>query len=145
MPSCSSCHYYTLFLSHPQYTYSATPSPGTLSGSVSISASQYGYQIIAGFGCGINITLLVAMTPLTVENRDNAVAMGAVAQIRVMGGCIGIAIATAVADGYLQSHLQQVLRLEELPAVLQSAAELSALSVGALDSRPGVGAPGFFS
>jgi hypothetical protein len=36
-----------------------------------------------------------------------------------MSGCIGIVIATAVANGYLQSHLQQVL---------QSAAELSALS-----------------
>ncbi|KAL5041369.1 hypothetical protein BDW71DRAFT_217899 [Aspergillus fruticulosus] len=101
---------------------------GTLSESLSISASQYGYQIIAGFGCGINITLLVVMTPLTVEERDNAVAMGAVAQFRVMGGCIGIAIVTAVANGYLQSHLQQVLGPDELRAVLQSAADLSTLS-----------------
>ncbi|KAL6229037.1 pectate lyase superfamily protein-domain-containing protein [Aspergillus navahoensis] len=62
------------------------------------------------------------------QRTPPAVAMGAVAQFRVMGGCIGIAIATAVAIGYLQSHLQQVLGPEELRAVLQSAAELSALS-----------------
>jgi hypothetical protein len=47
------------------------PLLGTLSEFLSISASQYVYQIIAGFGCGINITLLVVMTPLTVEKRDN--------------------------------------------------------------------------
>ncbi|KAL2831386.1 major facilitator superfamily domain-containing protein [Aspergillus cavernicola] len=101
---------------------------GTLSVSLSISASQYGYQILAGFGCGINITLLILIVPFTVEQRDNAVAMGAVAQFRVMGGCSGIAIVTAVANGYLQSHLSQFLVLDEVDAILQSAEMLSTLS-----------------
>lgn len=42
----------------------------TLSASLTITAAQYGYQIIAGFGCGINISLLILMTPFTVEERD---------------------------------------------------------------------------
>jgi hypothetical protein len=31
---------------------------------------MYGYQVIAGFGCGINISMLVLMVPFTVEFRD---------------------------------------------------------------------------
>lgn len=35
-----------------------------------ISAAQYGYEIIAGFGCGINISLLLVMIPFRVQERD---------------------------------------------------------------------------
>lgn len=42
----------------------------TLPTSTHIEAAQYGYQIISGFGCGINITLLSLMTPFAVEKRD---------------------------------------------------------------------------
>ncbi|KAL4936753.1 hypothetical protein BDV06DRAFT_216420 [Aspergillus oleicola] len=100
---------------------------GTLSESLEISASQYGYQILGGLGCGINISLLILMTPFTVEQRDNAVAMGAVAQFRVMGGCMGIAIATAVANEYLQSNLSLFLGAGEVNAILRSAEMLSTL------------------
>jgi hypothetical protein len=42
----------------------------TLPNSRDVIAAQYGYEIIAGFGCGINITLLVLMTPFCVLERD---------------------------------------------------------------------------
>jgi hypothetical protein len=35
-----------------------------------ISNAQYGYQVIAGFGAGINISLLQVLTPFSVEPRD---------------------------------------------------------------------------
>lgn len=44
---------------------------GTMSESLSIPAAQYGYQILAGFGCGVNLTLLILMTPFTIEKRDS--------------------------------------------------------------------------
>lgn len=43
----------------------------SLPASQSVAAAQYGYEILAGFGCGINITLLILMTPFSVEDRDN--------------------------------------------------------------------------
>ncbi|GKZ24445.1 hypothetical protein AbraIFM66951_010463 [Aspergillus brasiliensis] len=104
---------------------------GTLPDSLSITAAQYGYQVLAGFGCGINITLLILMTPFTIERRDNAVAMGAITQFRVMGGCIGISVLTAVANGYLQSHLQRWLTPTEMQLVLHSAQSLSHLPASA--------------
>ena len=42
----------------------------TLPISTSTSPSQYGFEAIAGFGCGINISLLMLMTPFCVEKRD---------------------------------------------------------------------------
>ncbi len=35
-----------------------------------ISTAQYGYEVIAGFGVGINISTLVLMTPFSVQKRD---------------------------------------------------------------------------
>lgn len=32
--------------------------------------AQYGYQAIAGFGVGMNLSILILMTPFTVESRD---------------------------------------------------------------------------
>ena len=42
----------------------------TLPASEAISRAQYGYEFLAGFGCGINITLLILMTPFSVQARD---------------------------------------------------------------------------
>jgi hypothetical protein len=35
-----------------------------------IPARIYGFQIIAGFGCGINISTLLLLVPFVVETRD---------------------------------------------------------------------------
>jgi hypothetical protein len=42
----------------------------TLPETSQIPARAYGYQIIAGFGCGINISMLLLMVPFSVEFRD---------------------------------------------------------------------------
>lgn len=42
----------------------------TLPGTHRVLPAQYGYEIIAGFGCGINISLLILMTPFRVQERD---------------------------------------------------------------------------
>lgn len=115
----------------------------TLPESPAISASQYGYQIIAGFGCGINISLLILMTPFAVEGRDKgklrsgssvissnltffiAVAMGAVAQFRVMGGVICLAIVTSVFNGTIRSGLKDFLSPDQIDAVLRSTEVIS--------------------
>lgn len=42
----------------------------TLATTKAVSPAQYGYQIIAGFGCGVNISMLVLITPFCVQERD---------------------------------------------------------------------------
>ncbi|TRX97449.1 hypothetical protein FHL15_001727 [Xylaria flabelliformis] len=84
-------------------------------------AAQYGYEIIAGFGCGINITLLILMTPFSVQARDK----GAITQFRVMGGAIGLAIVTAVFNSLVRGQLGGQLSSAELNALLTSPATIT--------------------
>ncbi|KAI1267056.1 MFS multidrug transporter-like protein [Xylariaceae sp. FL1019] len=97
-----------------------------------IVAAQYGYEIIAGFGCGINITLLLLMTPFSVQERDKAVALGAISQFRIMGGAIGLSIATSAFNSLVRHELQLFLSPGQLNALLASPAELNPIIAPAL-------------
>ncbi|KAF2706214.1 MFS multidrug transporter-like protein [Pleomassaria siparia CBS 279.74] len=102
---------------------------GSLPASTAISKAQYGYQVIAGFGCGTNISLLTLMTPFSVSPQDNAVAMGAITQFRIMGGAIGLSIVNTAMHGLLRSRLSPILKGAQLDQVLNSAQAIAALPV----------------
>lgn len=106
--------------------------------------SQYGYECIAGVGVGMNFGLLMLMTPFVVETRDlgtslitfrtlllliipTAVATGATIQFRMLGGAIGLAIATSVMNGWLTSHLSSLLNTGTLNQILQNTEVISTL------------------
>ncbi|RYP07364.1 hypothetical protein DL765_009175 [Monosporascus sp. GIB2] len=61
---------------------------------------MYGYEAIMGFGFGMGLVSLLIFTPIVVDRTDMGVAMGAITQIRVLGGTIGLAIRQIFADGY---------------------------------------------
>ncbi|RAH47084.1 uncharacterized protein BO95DRAFT_493732 [Aspergillus brunneoviolaceus CBS 621.78] len=91
---------------------------GTVSGQHDISARQYGYQVLAGLACGINIPLLTLMTPYATGKRDHGNGRhGRIAQFRVTGGCIGLAIIKTIHNSYLRSHLTQSLGADVTEAV----------------------------
>lgn len=50
--------------------------------------------------------------------------MGAITQIRVLGGVIGIAIAQAILSNHIKSSLREVLGPQQLDALLHSTDEL---------------------
>jgi len=88
--------------------------------------AQYGYQVIAGFGVGINISTLLLMTPFSIaEKRDNAVALSSVSQFRMLGGVIGLAIVTAAYKGYVNSRIEQILTREQSDRLFDSAAAIA--------------------
>lgn len=53
--------------------------------------------------------------------------MGAIAQFRMLGGSIGLAIVTAIQHSYLRSHLSNFLTAGRLEAVLGSTAVIATL------------------
>ncbi|KAH7385161.1 major facilitator superfamily domain-containing protein [Phaeosphaeria sp. MPI-PUGE-AT-0046c] len=79
----------------------------TLPYSASVPARTYGYQIIAGFGCGINSSTLLLLVPFVVNPRDKAVGMAIVSQLRTMGGAIVLSIVTSVFNSYCTPLLSQ--------------------------------------
>jgi hypothetical protein len=68
------------------------------------------------------------MTPFSVSEQDNAVAMGAITQFRIMGGAIGLSIVNSVMHGMLRSRLAQILTSLQLDKVLDSAQYIAVLS-----------------
>ncbi|KAF1974063.1 MFS general substrate transporter [Bimuria novae-zelandiae CBS 107.79] len=94
---------------------------GTITPSTAITARQYGYEILAGFGCGSNISLLVLLVPFSVQPKDTSVAMGSVTQFRLMGGAVTLAIINTARNAYLKSHLKGILEPEQINAILDFA------------------------
>lgn len=57
-----------------------------------------------------------------------AVTMGAITQVRVLGGAIGVAIAHAILNGQVRGELREVLGEKMLAALLRSAAEIEQMT-----------------
>ncbi|KAF7931190.1 uncharacterized protein EAE97_009399 [Botrytis byssoidea] len=95
----------------------------------------YGYEAIAGCGLGVTFGILILGIPYAVERRDLATATGAMIQIRMLGGAIGLAIASSLFNSYtkrqLASHLNpdQITDIQQKPsAILHLSAELQLLA-----------------
>jgi cyanate permease len=54
--------------------------------------AQYGYQTIFGLGIGLSFASVTILTSVRSHIDDLAVAQGSIAQARVFGGAVGIAV-----------------------------------------------------
>ena len=84
------------------------------------ASAIYGWEVFSGFGIGMVWGMLLVIPPHVVEHRDLAISSGALLQFRVFGGAVGLALASAVMNSYLTSHLSHSIGPEYLAAVLQS-------------------------
>lgn len=105
---------------------------GTLPATLEIPARIYGYELIAGWGCGINFSLLFLMVPFVIEKRDHgklcpwssvsrdegqgndanrfplAIGLGAASQFRFIGSSMVLAISTSVFNSFARPRLQEL-------------------------------------
>ncbi|KAI9042371.1 putative benzoate 4-monooxygenase cytochrome P450 [Aspergillus affinis] len=81
--------------------------------SSALPARIYGYQILAGVGVGLSLTTTFNIMPFIVDSKDLSVALGAVIQLRVLGGALGVSIAANLLNNTLRSQLSG-----ELPPAL---------------------------
>ncbi|MCJ1392470.1 hypothetical protein MMC18_005337 [Xylographa bjoerkii] len=88
----------------------------------------YVYQAILGLGFGMSVVSLMVTTRLEVTVEDEAVSQGAVTQVRVLGGVIGLAITTTVLIASLESDLSGILSPDQLNSFLQSTGSISGFS-----------------
>lgn len=51
-----------------------------------LQKQQYGFEIIMGIGFGLVLTSLLGLIPIAVNKKDMPVVIGAVTQVRVLGG-----------------------------------------------------------
>ncbi|GLB02434.1 hypothetical protein AtubIFM57258_003782 [Aspergillus tubingensis] len=92
----------------------------TLPTTGTIIDAQYGYQVLLGLGFGTTLTSLVVISRLEVDAPDLAITMGAVTQVRVLGGTIGISIGQVLITHFVDRDLSDVLSTDEMAALKAS-------------------------
>ncbi|KAL8719830.1 MAG: hypothetical protein Q9225_003208 [Loekoesia sp. 1 TL-2023] len=88
----------------------------------------YGYQLILGLGVGLTFSGGTLLTNINSKSEDNAAAQGALAQARILGGSIGLSMATIVLNKKLSSGLVGVLDAAKIKSLEQSLNTISDLS-----------------
>lgn len=100
----------------------------TVSSSTSIEKKVYGFQFLLGIGMGMTFSSAGILISLNVDFRDHAVAQGIVAQMRVFGGSIGIAMANGLITRQARWDLKGLLTAAEIQALQTSTKILETLS-----------------
>ncbi|PMD16224.1 major facilitator superfamily transporter [Hyaloscypha hepaticicola] len=97
------------------------------SSDLQIPRAQYGYQVIMGLGFGFNLSTILMMVPMVVDEKDIPVTMAAVTQIRVLGGTMGLAACSAVLINHIKEKAAMFLTSEQVAAILLSSSVIKLL------------------
>lgn len=82
---------------------------------------QYLFQAIFGLGVGLCLSAATIMTNLVApQQHERASAQGAVAQARVLGGCLGLSICTVVFNLHVNEFLEEHLSEQQLEQIHRS-------------------------
>ncbi|KAK4206793.1 major facilitator superfamily domain-containing protein [Rhypophila decipiens] len=79
---------------------------------------QFGYSFLAGLGVGITGGLYNFLNPLSIDKKDQYLAIGAGVQARMLGGSVGIAVVNSVWVNYVRGRLVSVLTEDETDTLL---------------------------
>jgi hypothetical protein len=93
----------------------------TVSGETASPVSQYGFQAIFGLGVGLSFAAATMMANILAPGQSElASVQGAVAQARVLGGCIGLSICTVIFNHHTNRYLEGRLTDEQLKGLHRS-------------------------
>ncbi|KAJ3478667.1 hypothetical protein NLG97_g8514 [Lecanicillium saksenae] len=81
---------------------------------------QWGLEALLGVGVGLKISSTTFLTVLESDFEDHAIAQGVIAQMRVFGGSIGVAVSIVVLIMKIQNTLEDVLTPEQLASFYRS-------------------------
>ena len=94
-----------------------------------VDGKFYGLEVIMGLGFGLVLTSLLALIPLVVGKKDMPVLIGAVTQVRVLGGTIGLAISSTVLNLFVKKALGAMLSEMQIVEIGQSLDAIENLGV----------------
>ncbi|KAH9888648.1 MFS general substrate transporter [Xylariomycetidae sp. FL2044] len=81
---------------------------------------QYGFQVILGMGIGLSLGATAIMAAVQSHDVDLAVAQGAIAQARALGGSVGIAVCSIVFNKKVSTALGGVMDPDDMSALHHS-------------------------
>ncbi|CCF37691.1 major facilitator superfamily transporter [Colletotrichum higginsianum] len=89
----------------------------TLSSSANLEPKALGFLTFIGFGFGLSATSSTVLGATESEISDHAPAQGIIAQVRILGGSLGIAASTAILGTFIRSDLAGVVSPEQLSSL----------------------------
>jgi hypothetical protein len=96
--------------------------------SLAVPHLLYGSQVIAGFGAGLTFCCTTMTISLNTEFRDHALAQRLLAQVRVVGGTLGVATSSALFANHI-SDLTDVLSPEQIKTLYRNPGFISQLDL----------------
>ncbi|KAI6082295.1 major facilitator superfamily domain-containing protein [Hypoxylon rubiginosum] len=101
----------------------------TTPGTVDPWPGQFGYSFIAGLGVGITGVLYNFLNPLSIDKKEQYLAIAAGIQARMLGGSVGIAVVNSVWVNYVRRHLGSILTEAEIDTLLADTKSLARFPV----------------
>lgn len=89
----------------------------------------YGYQIITGLGLGVASPVFYFLLYTSVDEKDIAVGTGALNMLRTLGGCVAVAICSAIHNTVLEDKLPSILPAGQ-PSLIENFGKLEGLPPG---------------
>lgn len=80
---------------------------------------QFGYQTVFGLGVGLTFSSATILTKIQASGKDHAVAQGVMAQVRVLGGAVGLVICNVIFNIHVET-LEGQLSTPDLEALHRS-------------------------
>ena len=87
----------------------------------------YGYEVVTGIGLGLASPPYFMLVATSIAERDMAVGTGALNMVRTLGGCVAIAICSAIHRDFLSDRLSTFLSTAQIEAVQKSSGYIAQL------------------
>ncbi|VZI03292.1 unnamed protein product [Fusarium fujikuroi] len=89
--------------------------------------AQYGYEVLMGVGFGMSLATVLTFARVVVSEANLPVMMGALTQIRVLGGTVSLAICATLLNNHLKPKLSDLVSSEQAAAILDSVSAINDL------------------
>ncbi|KAG5800376.1 hypothetical protein H9Q69_000674 [Fusarium xylarioides] len=89
--------------------------------------AQYGYEVLMGVGFGMGLATVLTFARVVVPEANLPVMMGALTQIRVLGGTVSLAICATLLNNHLKPKLHEFVSSEQAAAILDSVSAINDL------------------
>ncbi|KAL4810926.1 major facilitator superfamily domain-containing protein [Aspergillus unguis] len=99
----------------------------TVPADIPLGGRVYGYQILAGTGVGLTLTAAILLAPSLVDGKGLSVAMGTITQMRVLGGAVGVSIATNLINSAVQNQLKGQVPSDILQGIMHDVSSTEGL------------------
>ncbi|KAF5548162.1 multidrug transporter [Fusarium napiforme] len=89
--------------------------------------AQYGYEVLMGVGFGMGLATVLTFARVVVSEANLPVMMGALTQIRVLGGTVSLAICATRLNNHIKPKLNDLVSSGQAAAILDSVSAINDL------------------